>query len=93
MKNIWLAVSLLLLSVSSFAECDFQQATVNGVLGKTLGISGDCTAEKAAAEQTTKTVDESLDPEAKKVKDGAMDKKDSIESDINTTKNVMSILK
>lgn len=92
MKSIWLTF-FLLLSTSSFAACDFQEATVNGVLGKTLGISGDCTAEKAAAEQTTKKVDESLDPDAKKVKENAMDKKESIESDVNTTKNIMNVLR
>lgn len=95
MKRTGLIITLILLftSTSTFAECDFKKAARNEVLDKKIGISGRCDTQKALKTKATTKVNETLDIDAKKIKDDAVDKKESIEGKVTTTKKVIDVIK
>lgn len=93
MKRVGLLVPLLILSTSTFAECDFKKAARNKMLDQKIGISGNCDSQKAVKTQTTNKIDHVLDIDSKKIKNDSVEKKGNIEKKINTSKKVIDTVK
>ncbi|MEM8257740.1 hypothetical protein Q4R52_16410 [Morganella morganii] len=93
MKKIGLIISLLVLSASAFAECDFKKAARNKMLDQKIGISGNCDTKKAVKTQTTNQIDDALHIDSKKIKNDSLEKKENIEKKANTTKKVVNTIK
>lgn len=93
MKEVGLLISLLILSTSTLAQCDFKKAARNQMLEQKIGVSGNCNYQNAVKTQTTNKIDETLDVDTKKIKNNNVEKKENIEKKINTTKKVIEAAK
>lgn len=93
MKKIVLLFSLLILSASSLADCNFKKAARNKMLDNQIGISGNCDTEKAAKTQATNKIDDTLNIDSKKIKSNSLEKKENIDKKVNTTKKVIDVVK
>ncbi|EKT57350.1 hypothetical protein [Providencia sneebia] len=93
MKNLGLLLSLLIISTSSFAECNFNKAARNKMLDQKVGISGSCDAQKATKNKATKKLDDSLGIDSKKIKNETTEKKENIENKVSTVNKVVDHIK